>query len=757
MTQIVPVAPGFSEVVASGPQFGVKYVLTGMQGDASRITFNDPQDADHVGYLSNITGLDSPDVRESADDLIGDDGGVHGNFFYGRRPVVLEGMIDNKPGVTDFKFVTQMVPGDWIPTDVAGTSIWVAGDKIPAFTAYATDVLADAPAFFHRLGEPSGLSAADASPNGRTGTVSGATPTFGAAGALNGDSDTALSGQFRVINPYTWANFVGSGVTLEGWFNPTNHTAEQGLFGDPDLGGAGAYLYCPAGSTDVKWTTNRGVAADVTWTAALPAAAYAHVVLTFNDSTNAAELWINGVSKGVLTQAGAYNAAPGRIDIGDRSGGGQWVGSIDEVAVYPSILSQARIQSHYANGRKTLSQWTDQTANARHFAQATGTLQPTVAASAVNGLPAVRFDATDDRMSATIPADSSVTIFIVAKLTGSTGNTYDLLTFNSNFSTARLGNTGGNWTWSQNQAAGNVTVGGPNTNWGVIALRFNSLSSADAYFNGGAAVSFDPNDTFATQTSLVLGSTSWPVNSDVAEVIVYDSALSNTDLDTVRNFLGAKYAIGFGSAPAQVTRPTQVQIPLDANVVRNKRMTALQRVTNAMRKDMQMRWQPEGGVEQMLNLRRQQPLRITGAFNKTFQAGLVAADPRIYASAIQEVRMNVGVVTTVRNNGSIRTPPTATIFGPTSLTMTGIELHNHSTGEFFVFAPAYALAPGQYIVIDFVNKTVTRESGLNIYDQVTFASTVWWQLEPSDNLIELHGTGTTTAANCVLRWQDAWV
>lgn len=196
---------------------------------------------------------------------------------------------------------------------------------------------------------------------------------------------------------------------------------------------------------------------------------------------------------------------------------------------------------------------------------------------------------------------------------------------------------------------------------------------------------------------------------------------------------------------------------LSSNAIRNVRMTKLQRVTNALRSDMQMRWQPDGGVEQYVNVRRQQPLRIAGAFNKTFQAAVVAADPRIYATAIDEARFVVNVEQTVNNGGTMRTPPVATIFGPTSGTMTGIEIHNHTTGEYIVFAPTYALAPGQYIVVDFANKTVMRESGTNIYDKLVFASSTWFQVEAGDNILAYHGTGTTTGTSMVLRWQDAWV
>jgi len=79
-------------------QTGTTYVLTGPDG--TRAVLNDPSDLDFVGYLDGdggIKGLESPEVRESADVLVEADGGVHGNFYYGRRPIVLTGWIDPDP------------------------------------------------------------------------------------------------------------------------------------------------------------------------------------------------------------------------------------------------------------------------------------------------------------------------------------------------------------------------------------------------------------------------------------------------------------------------------------------------------------------------------------------------------------------------------------------------------------------------------------------------------------------------------------
>jgi hypothetical protein len=71
--------------------YGIPYYLDG-PGSAFAV-FNDKADANFVGYLTNIGGFESASVRESAEDLVEDDGGVHGDFFYGRRPVTLEGLI----------------------------------------------------------------------------------------------------------------------------------------------------------------------------------------------------------------------------------------------------------------------------------------------------------------------------------------------------------------------------------------------------------------------------------------------------------------------------------------------------------------------------------------------------------------------------------------------------------------------------------------------------------------------------------------
>lgn len=81
-------------------EIGIPYTLVGPTG--RRVVFNDRSDPDFVGFLDaedGISGLDSADVRDVGDTLVGADGGVNGRNFYGRRPVVIKGMIAPEGGI----------------------------------------------------------------------------------------------------------------------------------------------------------------------------------------------------------------------------------------------------------------------------------------------------------------------------------------------------------------------------------------------------------------------------------------------------------------------------------------------------------------------------------------------------------------------------------------------------------------------------------------------------------------------------------
>lgn len=76
------------------PEASIKYTFVGPSG--ARAVLNDPSDSDFVGYLDGeeaISGIDSPEIRDSYSDLADADGGMAGSNFYSRRPIVMNGKV----------------------------------------------------------------------------------------------------------------------------------------------------------------------------------------------------------------------------------------------------------------------------------------------------------------------------------------------------------------------------------------------------------------------------------------------------------------------------------------------------------------------------------------------------------------------------------------------------------------------------------------------------------------------------------------
>jgi hypothetical protein len=108
---------------------GAIYTLYNPANGATAV-FNDPTSGNYVGMLSDITGLDSPEIRESAEDLAQADGGTHGWFWAGRRPITITVSIFGHSTIRDreirmdrAKRASMALRGDstlsWIPSPTA--------------------------------------------------------------------------------------------------------------------------------------------------------------------------------------------------------------------------------------------------------------------------------------------------------------------------------------------------------------------------------------------------------------------------------------------------------------------------------------------------------------------------------------------------------------------------------------------------------------------------------------------------------------
>jgi hypothetical protein len=187
--------------------------------------------------------------------------------------------------------------------------------------------------------------------------------------------------------------------------------------------------------------------------------------------------------------------------------------------------------------------WEDSSAQNNDATEATN--RPTYQTNEINGLPVVRFDGTDDKLTASglINNQTEWTIFVVVRnVTVTAGD--GVLGFHSTFS---VGQGAANFQYRNNQAAAAVTIPGtPGTDAHLITIKISSSSSADAYFDGGSATNFDPSDTYTAGSDafdLGVRGTAFG-NVDIAEVLVFNVALADADRESYRDDLISKYAIG---------------------------------------------------------------------------------------------------------------------------------------------------------------------------------------------------------------------
>src|SRR6516162_5197923 len=192
--------------------------------------------------------------------------------------------------------------------------------------------------------EGSGSSVADASGNGNTGTISGATwvaaGKFGKALQFNGTSA-------RVNVPDAASLHLTTGLTLEAWVNPStvSNVWRDVIYKGNDnyyLEGTSANGSKPDGGLIAG-----GTYADAYGTAALPANTWSYLAETYDGST--LRLYVNGTQVASTAHTGSIATSTNQLQIGGDSLYGQhFAGLIDEVRVYNVALTVAQIQTDMA-------------------------------------------------------------------------------------------------------------------------------------------------------------------------------------------------------------------------------------------------------------------------------------------------------------------------------------------------------------------------------------------------------------------------
>lgn len=194
-------------------------------------------------------------------------------------------------------------------------------------------------------------------------------------------------------------------------------------------------------------------------------------------------------------------------------------------------------------------------------------------------------------------------------------------------------------------------------------------------------------------------------------------------------------------------RPVILAGIIRANTVeqRNERASKLITASHSLTEtNSRIEWTPKGGGPLSLQVRKQQPTRITGGFVKKFQVALVAADPRILGQAYF-LEAASGVAIEPENKGNWPSSPFINLVGP----QTNPVVKNETTGQEIKLT--YSLASGHEIMIDTFNHTV-YDGATNIYGAWNFAASSWLTLKP----------GTKTKLKCTtgkfgVTWSDTFM
>jgi hypothetical protein len=263
----------------------------------------------------------------------------------------------------------------------SGASLW---GQAPS--AYEKAVLAKKPVAYWRLGEAKGPKIVDKTGHGHHGIAHG-TPTFREPGAIKGDPDTAIKvdGNRSYIEVPAHKDLSqptsGKGLTVEVWMRPdrldfAGETKDPYIFwlgkGEPNQqewalrfyskkskdrpNRISAYIFNPKG----------GLGAGAYFQDKLTAGEWLHIVACFEPGDARAKgagvrIYKNGVMRlGPPSPGALYNNPKWQIKpvsgtaplrLGTRDLKHFLVGALDEVAIYPRVLTAREVIEHYQLGK----------------------------------------------------------------------------------------------------------------------------------------------------------------------------------------------------------------------------------------------------------------------------------------------------------------------------------------------------------------------------------------------------------------------
>ena len=233
-----------------------------------------------------------------------------------------------------------------------------------AWSAYAQSVLDDSASIYWRLGESSGTTAIDYA--GFTDGTVGSGVSRGAAGAIDGDSDTAstFDGSGNGTVATATASAAPNTFSTQAWIRTTTTSGGKIVgFGNTATGQSSGYdrhIYMDNNGR-IWFGVYPGSVQTVNSSAAYNDGQWHQVVATLG--IGGMELYVDGVRVGRRTDVTSGQDYPGFWRVGGDNLGGwsnqptsnYFAGAIDEVSIYPKVLSRAEIAQQYTLSGRSVS------------------------------------------------------------------------------------------------------------------------------------------------------------------------------------------------------------------------------------------------------------------------------------------------------------------------------------------------------------------------------------------------------------------
>lgn len=191
------------------------------------------------------------------------------------------------------------------------------------------------------------------------------------------------------------------------------------------------------------------------------------------------------------------------------------------------------------DGGDLVSGWDDQSDSGWHLAQATATNKPLYVANIINGHPVVRFDGSDNYIFNNSPSIAQPnTTFIVGKFIVADATNDYLLSGGSNC--AILNISGSKFATNAGTELAGAAANTNNHIWTIVHNGASSHIITDTSNTAGNANTTGISDIYLG-ARYDLGAF-WG-NVEIAEILIYDSDLSDANRAIVLSYLNSKYAI----------------------------------------------------------------------------------------------------------------------------------------------------------------------------------------------------------------------